>query len=389
LTAQGKLDKPVTRNSIFSTDLIANRLSQPNTRKTVDSPKRRRQNGITWVSCAPKLRANQGQYPMKEATFVKQNKARWEEFEKVVNKQQVATPDRLAELFIQVTDDLSFARTQYADSRTTRYLNALAGKVRLEIYKNKRESKRRFITFWTDEVPEVMYHSRKVLLYAFIIFTITVAIGAVSAAYDDTFVRLILGDGYVNMTLENIRKGNPTNVYASEDPLLMFLMIAWNNIFVSFRVFVYGLFASIGTGLYLGYNGIMVGAFTAFFAGEQQFGQAFPVIMLHGTIELTSIVIAAAAGFRMGNSLLFPGTYSRIVSFKKGAIDGLKIVMGLVPFFLLAAFIESFITRYAFMHWTIKSLVIGASAFLMIFYFIFYPLRRHAKLSANRVSPDA
>ena len=326
---------------------------------------------------------------MKEATFVKHNKARWEEFEKDVNKKQVGTPDRLADLFIQVTDDLSYARTQYPESRTTKYLNTLAGKVRLEIYKNKKENNRRFITFWTEEVPDVMFSSRKVLLYAFIIFFVTVAIGAVSAYYDDTFVRLILGDAYVNMTLENIKKGNPTDVYSGESPFMMFVMIAWNNIFVSFRVFVYGLFASIGTGIYLGYNGIMVGAFTTFFAKEQQFSQAFPVIMLHGTIELTSIVIAGAAGFRMGNSLLFPDTYSRLVSFRKGAMDGLKIVMGLVPFFILAAFIESFITRYAFKHWALKTLIIGASAFLMTFYFIFYPFRRHANLSTDRVSPDA
>lgn len=324
---------------------------------------------------------------MKEATFVNHNKSRWEEFEKVVNRSQVATPDRLAELFIQVTDDLSFARTQYPDSRTTKYLNALAGKVRLEIYRNRRENKRRFITFWTEEVPDVMFACRKVLLYAGVIFLITVGIGAVSAVYDDTFVRLILGDEYVNMTLENIKKGNPTNVYGEQSPLLMFLMIAWNNIMVSFKVFVWGVFGSIGTGVSLGYNGIMVGAFVAFFANEQQFAQAFPVIMLHGTIELTSIVIAGAAGFRMGNSILFPGTYSRMISFRMGALDGLKIVMGLVPFFVLAAFIESFITRYAFMHWGLKAMIIGASAFLMIYYFIFYPIHRHARLSTDRVSP--
>jgi uncharacterized membrane protein SpoIIM required for sporulation len=88
--------------------------------------------------------------------------------------------------------------------------------------------------------------------------------------------------------------------------------------------------------------------------------------MLHGTIELSSIVIAAAAGFTMGNSLLFPGTYSRLESFKKGAVKGLKIVMGLVPFFILAGFIESFITRYAFMPLSIKALIIGLSAILMI-----------------------
>jgi Integral membrane protein DUF95. len=83
----------------------------------------------------------------------------------------------------------------------------------------------------------------------------------------------------------------------------------------------------------------------------------------------------------MGNSLLFPGTYSRLASFKQGAIKGLKIVMGLVPFFILAGFIESFITRYAFMHWSIKVGIIGLSAALMIYYFILYPiqLKRNGK----------
>lgn len=318
---------------------------------------------------------------MKEAAFVQQNRKRWEEFEAITKEPKDAPPDRLAELFIQVTDDLSFARTQYPESRTTRYLNTLAGRVHLEIYKNKREDKNRFITFWTQEVPQSVYESRKVMLYAFIIFLLAGLIGAVSTKYDDTFVRLILGDGYVNMTLENIRNGNPTNVYSTEDEVTMFFMITWNNVMVSFRVFVFGVFASIGTALMLFYNGVMVGTFMMFFAQEQQLGHALPVIMLHGTIELSSIVIAAAAGFRMGNGLLFPGTYSRVVSFKKGAVTGLKIVMGLVPFFILAGFIESFITRYAFMPTAIKALIIILSALLMVYYFVIYPfrLKQHGK----------
>lgn len=312
---------------------------------------------------------------MKEAAFVKQNKLRWEEFEKVAQHQQQAQPDKLAELFIQITDDLSFARTHYAESRTTKYLNALASKVHLEIYKNKREDKNRFITFWKYELPEVMYGVRKPLLYSFIIFIVAGIMGAVSVNYDDTFVRLIMGDGYVNMTLENIKNGNPTKVYSGENELMMFFFITWNNILVSFRVFVFGIFASVGTGFYLFYNGLMVGTFIMFFAMEQKLSQALPVIMLHGTIELSSIVIAAAAGFTMGNSLLFPGTYSRLTSFKMGALKGMKIVIGLVPFFILAGFIESFITRYAFMHWSIKTTIIGLSAMLMIYYFIIYPVR--------------
>ncbi|MFZ1807275.1 MAG: stage II sporulation protein M [Cyclobacteriaceae bacterium] len=325
---------------------------------------------------------------MREANFIKQNKPRWEEFEKIVSQQKQAPPDKLAELFIQITDDLSFSHTQYPKSRTTQYLNALASKIHLEIYKNKREEKSRFITFWKFELPRIMYEVRKPFFYAFLIFVVAGIIGSVSTAYDDTFVRLILGDGYVNMTLENIKNGNPTQVYSGSGEMEMFYQITLNNIMVSFRVFVYGFFASIGTGFYLFYNGLMVGTFLMFFSQESELAQALPVIMLHGTVELTSIVIAAAAGFTMGNSLLFPGTYSRLASFKMGALKGLKIVVGLVPFFILAGFIESFITRYAFMHWGFKTIIIGASAFLMIYYFIIYPiqLKRNESFHTDRVS---
>jgi uncharacterized membrane protein SpoIIM required for sporulation len=318
---------------------------------------------------------------MREAAFILRNRPRWEAFEKIAGRPKSAPPDQLAELFIQITDDLAFARTQYPASRTTHYLNALAGKIHLEIYKNKKEETSRFVTFWKFELPLVLYEARKPMFYAFLIFILAGLIGVVSTIYDDTFVRLVLGDGYVNMTLENIKNGNPTKVYSSSDEANMFFMIAWNNILVSFQTFIYGLFFSLGTGLYLFSNGLMVGTFITFFYQEQQLAQALPVIMLHGTIELSSIVIAGGAGFIMGNSLVFPGTYTRMDSFKMGAVKGLKIVMGLVPFFLLAAFIEGTITRYAFMHWSIKVVIISFSALLMIYYFIIYPTRlRHGRL---------
>ncbi|HOX82095.1 MAG TPA: stage II sporulation protein M [Chryseolinea sp.] len=319
---------------------------------------------------------------MREAAFVKLNQKRWLEFEKKLNNGK-AQPDTLAEIFIQLTDDLSFARTQYPDSRTTKYLNSLTSKFHLEIYKNKKEEKNRFITFWRDELPELMWGVRKPMAYAFIIFIISILMGIVSTLNDDSFVRLILGDSYVNMTLENIKNGNPTNVYAGDSEMNSFFMITLNNIFVSFRIFIFGVLSSLLSGFMLFYNGLMVGTFFTFFYTENQLAQGFPVVMLHGTIELTSIVIAGGAGFVVGNSILFPGTYSRLDSFKIGALKGMKIIVGLVPFFIVAGFIESFITRYAFMHWSFKVLIIGVSAGIMIYYFVLYPYRlyKHGKFT--------
>src|SRR5690606_12933574 len=196
------------------------------------------------------------------------------------------SPDRLAEVFIQLTDDLSFARTQYPTSRTTTYLNNLASKIHLQIYRNKREDRNRIITFWKYEVPSVMWAVRDILLYSFIISVTAGLIGTVSALYDDTFVRLILGDGYVNLTLENIREGKPTGIYDGDSAWDMFLRITLNNVMVSFRVFIVGIFTSIVSGLMLFYNGVMLGAFFTMFYNERVLVEAVPVVMLHGTIEL-------------------------------------------------------------------------------------------------------
>lgn len=312
---------------------------------------------------------------MREAAFIKQNMKRWNGYEKLLKQQHGLDPDMKAEIFIQLTDDLSFSRTQYPNSESTRYLNSLASQIHLAIYKNKREEKSRFVTFWTHELPTLIHSLYRYLGYAFLIFFVSILIGIISVQKDQTFARLILSDNYVNMTLDNIEKGDPMGVYKHGGEVNMFFAITFNNIKVSFLTFAAGLILSIGTGYLLFQNGLMVGTFFTFLAQHGQINSALSVVMLHGTIELTSIVIAGAAGFRMGHSILFPKTYSRGESFKRGAKDGLKLVMALMPFFIIAGFIESFITRYADMPMMFKIMIIGGSSLLIIYYFFIYPLK--------------
>lgn len=317
---------------------------------------------------------------MKEITFLKQNANKWQEFEGLLNKKGAVDPDLLAELFIQLTDDLSYSKTNYPQTKTTQYLNSLAAKVHQEIYKNKKEKKSRVITFWKYELPFVFKNSHKQLLYSFLIFAIAMLIGIVSAAYDDTFVRLIMGDSYVNMTLDNINKGDPMAVYKSMNQVDMFLAITVNNVIVSFLCFVMGVFFSFGTGLMLFQNGIMLGAFQYFFYSKGLLLQSVLVIWIHGTLEISAIIIAGSAGIVMGNSILFPGSYSRGVSFARGAKQGVKIAIGLIPIFITAGFLESFVTRYTEMPIWLSSSIIGCSFSFIIWYFVIYPIR------LNRIS---
>ncbi len=312
---------------------------------------------------------------MNEATFIKQNKKKWEEFEQHLKKNHNISADKLAELYIKIMDDLAFSRTHFGNGNLTNYLNSLGSNLHLSIYKNKKEDSNRIINFWKHELPLVMADSLKYVLISFLIFSVSIAIGALSAAHDETFVRLILGDDYVNETLANIERGDPMAIYKQMGQTEMFLGITFNNIRVSFFVFVAGLFTAFASGFILFQNGVMLGAFQYFFYQKGLLVTSVLTIWIHGTLEISAIILAGAAGIIMGNGLVFPGTYSRLESFRRAARQGLKIIVGLVPIFILAGFLEGFVTRMTGMPDVFKIAIILGSAIFVFIYFIFIPLK--------------
>ena len=309
---------------------------------------------------------------MREVVFVQKNQSKWTQFEKDLSGNNA---DKLADTFVELTDDLAYARTFYPSSNTESYLNQLAGKYYLSLYKNKKQPGNRFITFWKKELPLMFWSVRKQLLYSFAVFAVAMLIGAFSSAHDEDFVRLILGDDYVNTTLESIAKNDPMAVYKQSDGSSMFVYITANNIKVSFMAFIAGIFLSVGTIAVLFFNGVMLGAFQYFFFRHDVLVQSLLTIWIHGTLEISAIVIAGCAGLVMGNSILFPGTYSRAESFSRGVRKGLKIVIGLIPVFITAGFLESFVTRHTEMPVWLSLTIIGGSASFIVFYFILYPFR--------------
>ncbi|NJX17412.1 stage II sporulation protein M, partial [Tamlana crocina] len=96
-------------------------------------------------------------------------------------------------------------------------------------------------------------------------FMIFVAAGSFSAASDGAFVRSILGDAYINMTLENIANDDPMAVYKKMGEMEMFLGITINNVRVALMAFVFGIFAGLGTLYIVMQNAIMLGSFQYFF----------------------------------------------------------------------------------------------------------------------------
>ncbi|GGA87985.1 membrane protein [Puia dinghuensis] len=285
----------------------------------------------------------------------------------------------MAGQFTDLVNDLGYSKTFYPHSKVTAYLNGLASRIYLGIYRNKKEESSRIVRFWKTELPMVVRRYHREILYSFIIFFLFSVMAAFSAAHDETFVRGVLGDQYVDMTEDNIAKGDPFGVYKSEDQVSMFFYIATNNIEVSFMVFIAGFLVSIGTIWQLFHNAVMLGAFQYYFFAKGLGLQSILVIWIHGTLEISSIIIAGGAGLVLGNSVLFPGTRKRLDSLKRGGKDGLKLMIGLVPIFIMAAFLEGFVTRYSRMPVALSASILAGSLLFVIWYFVVYPIRLEKK----------
>lgn len=312
---------------------------------------------------------------MRESLFIKKNLSRWKKYQ----EEPTDDPDEMAERFVSLLDDLSYAKTFYSFSKVTRYINGLAAGIYHRIYQNRKEDVGRFQLFFKYELPLLFRKHHRLLLFTLCFFLLFCIIGAFSSAHDETFVRGVLGDEYVNMTERNIANKDPFGVYKDGNPVMMFFRIAYNNIMVSFYCYIGGIFLGVGSLYLLIRNGVMLGVFQYIFFSHGLGWKSILVIWIHGTLEISSIVIAACAGIIMGKSILFPGTRKRVDSLRKGAKDGIKIMVTLIPVFIVAAFLESFVTRYTEMPLVVSLFILLASLAFILGYFIFYPIYLHKK----------
>tara|TARA_Y100000782_G_scaffold31337_1_gene34678 strand:+ start:11690 stop:13555 length:1866 start_codon:yes stop_codon:yes gene_type:complete len=319
---------------------------------------------------------------MRETRFIQQNKENWEEFERELGKRD-KNPNRLSQLYVQITDDLSYARTHYPNRSVRYYLNSLSQSLFLWIYKYRKDRSKTVGTFWVEELPSIMWFSRKDLLASFLIFILSIAAGYFSCVQDPDFVYEILGHDYVEMTIENIEKGDPMAVYKDDDAFMMFLMITTNNLKVATITFLLGLILGVGTIVSLIRNGVMVGVFHHLFFQYDLGTTAIITIMQHGALELSAIVIAGAAGIQIGRGWIFPGTYSRFQSFRFAASRAFKIMLGIAPIIVVAGLIESYITRLTGLSNVIRIGVVVLSFGFILLYYVVFPWLMAPEKRAN------
>ena len=313
---------------------------------------------------------------MKEIVFVRKNMGKWKEVLAQTSKLETLSPETIADLYQELSADLAFAQTHYPDSELVPYLNSIALKLHNRIYGCQPQRWQRIKDFWAKEIPMEVFHQRRLMAMSLGIFVLAAVLGAVSTIADPNFANQIMGDRYIDMTLRNIAEGNPMGVYGRDSSSEMMLSITLNNIEVSFVVFVAGMLTCFASGMVMIYNGVMLGTFMTFCAQHGVLADCLLAMWMHGMIEITAIIVSGGAGLVLGSGWLYPGSLPRLTSFRLAAKSGVKIVVGLVPCFVVAGFIESYVTRYTDAPLAARLTVILGSLALLLYYFVYLPYKR-------------
>jgi uncharacterized membrane protein SpoIIM required for sporulation len=211
-------------------------------------------------------------------------------------------------------------------------------------------------------------------------------IGVLSAIKDEGYVRMVMGNGYVDETIENIENGNPVSIYKSGSDWGSFVGIAINNLRVGAMMYLSGLLLGLGTFYILFNNAIMVGAFQTMFHLHNVLWKSVQGIWIHGAMEIFGMVIEAAMGFALAASFMFPGTFTRLKSFSIGFKNTFKIYLSTIPFTIFAAFLEGYVTRFAIEMGMLAAFSIIILTLIFIsYYYLIYPIAIYRKTQMPQI----
>jgi uncharacterized membrane protein SpoIIM required for sporulation len=279
----------------------------------------------------------------------------------------------MALLYRQAAADLSVLR-QDATSRTyAAHVNQLLARAHHIIYSRRKTNWRTLFRFLKDEYPAIFQHQ---LGYVLVSLALTLAwsiLGAAITTARPEFMRHFLGPGMI-ATME--RHEMWTQSIVSIAPMETSAIMT-NNLTVSFITFAGGIVFGLGTFWLLFNNGMMLGIIGA---ACHQYGMSVPLwsfVAPHGSLELPSIIIAGAAGFRLGHAMLFPGALRWKDSVASGGFEATRLVSGIIPLLVIAGCLEGFFSPSQAPVWL--KFTVGGLLFALLNLWLFRPVKPSAQ----------
>lgn len=283
------------------------------------------------------------------------------------------SPNELGNAYLSVCSDLAYAQSHYPESQVCQSLNALALQFHHLLYRRQPQRWLELLDFFRYTVPLSFHRSRHFLLLSLCLFVLGQVIGIMSQCLDEDYFQNFFGSYYYEETMKNISNGNPMGIYDSESEVEMFFGITINNMTVGLLYFLKGLLTPFYTIYVTVTTGIMDGCFTTFFFQHGYGLSALTAPNEHGSLELPAVIVCSAAGMQLGMGWFYPGKLTRMKALMNSAQEALIMVLAMMPFFLVAGFIESFVTRHQEWPMAARMLFVVAGLAFSTYYIILLP----------------
>ncbi len=287
--------------------------------------------------------------------------------------------ERFAPLFRQVCHLQAMAKTRQYSSLLIARLDDLVLRAHQLLYRRKPHFGRQLIGFVVRDFPALVRKEQRYFWLASAIFYLPALIFFLALQSQPEMVYSLLDP----FTVENFETMyDPANDVLGEmrdtdSDLAMFGFYIYNNISVAFRTFASGILFGLGSIFFLVFNGLLLGGVLGHLNNVGFIQTITSFVIAHGSFELTAIVIAGAAGMRIGFSLLSPGNQSRLQALKDSSIVAIQLMYGVILMLLVAAFIEGFWSSSASIPLAVKYTV-GGLLWLVVGIYLLRSGRDHA-----------
>lgn len=282
------------------------------------------------------------------AAWLERRRGRWQRVEVLLREHQSGRVDsteganELVREYRALARDLSLSRNASADGRVTRYLEGLFARLYETLHQSPSGTWQQIVELYRDEVPCQTRALWQPILASFAIFVLGILIGGWLVHTFPELASLFASEAMISKVQSGeLWTDDLLNVMPSA---LLSLGIMSNNIAVTFFAFALGAFYGLGTLYIMGLNGLMLGGVFALTAQYGLDDELFRFVVAHGVVELSVIILAGAAGIRLGEALIRPGDRSRKEAFRQAVSQaGVLIAVG-APFLVGAGIIEGYIS---------------------------------------------
>lgn len=314
---------------------------------------------------------------MKVAELLETRSAQWEELETLCRTERAGARSaevqvRFARLYRAACADLALADAYQLPPDATAYLHELVGRAHNRLYRRRRFQFAQWGRELISVLPQRLYRDRCLRL-ALVLFWGVFGLCALLAYRNPGFAQELLGAEQVQMIEEMYSERDLSR--SADASASMFGFYSRHNSTIGLRSFAFGLLFGVGGLLETVFNAALLGAIHGYMATAPEWTNFRDFVTAHGPIELTAIVLSAAAGMRLGFALVATGGLKRTAALRRAAAEAAPTISAAVLLFILAGLIEAFVSPWA-LPYPVKLGVAAVSALLLLFYYLVLGARK-------------